>query len=878
MFYKLFPADMPYNSFLNMNNKILIAPAIFLAIIVATWSIELLKLTQLPDGLLYDLFARLQSGGPDASVIIIETDSDPHSVPWEEVVSRLFDNGASAIAFTHPVPANEELENNDKVIFARQLQPVSGKPGRYIFPGNESPAPGVAQPPQTYGVYRQQRSWFETAQGNIPSLEVEVAGRLGHPKPSEPIYQVNFRNRVLPKIELQRVLEGDLIPDLLSNKVVVISAGQNSMGLYTPFKERIISPAHYHALALNTLLNDEVVSKAKPMMSLLILILASGVSLFILHYSERRYARYLLLAIVVASLAVSYIALDFFSLWLPQSALTLAILGTFFTVSNYKYNMRNAQLMELANSSEALARTQRSPESFYTSDHHWSQVATLLSQTLDLNRVMLLEKVPDDHRVKEVQSLNCDFAEISEMRRDYHRKPYADAIAVKGPVLLERTYLKQRDTAEDQFLVPLVFAGEVLGFWAFSTDPLDELQRQSIMSRAEEFAEQIAELLYHRARWREGRQRQENPWRKLLQLEAEAHADHTLNQSFQVMRRRISILEEVLDGLGNGALVYDLFGRIMQSNKKIIDVLEARGLAPFDLTAADLVARLTDKPLAQVRGLLSDLILERDSLRLPVNDANDGQVFIMKLSVLTSNDLASAGDTQQPFQLFGILFELIDVSDIKDMCALKERLYMKITDRLHDNIKQLLERYAASGWGTAADPQLTRVLHSTVKIRETLGQLGQISEDSILPIDVGSVLQLALHDQQASIIEKQIQLLPKLSANCRFAFASAEQLKQLFIAILEVLISDSDEEGEVVVNVIDDPNSDRVICKLSSQGFGLPQDRINEYIFGTETLSSEQFKALRTAADHVQHWSGELTIQSGVSEGIAFELQLNSFL
>jgi len=859
-----------------MQNKILTAPAIFLAIIVSTWSVELLKLTTIPDGLFYDQFTRLQTSAPDSSVILLETDKEPDYEAWSLVINNLLNNGARAIVFVKPVQLNDDLQGRQNIIIPRQLQPDPIQPGKYMTSEKNLSAPGVAHPPQTYGVYREQWSWFDTSNGRILSLESETASRLGLGIPEEPVFQINFRRQVLPKIELERVLNGDLIPELLHDKVVVVSSGQPEPGLFTPFKNKIISSAQYHALAINTLLNSEVVRKATPWMSLLILIVYSGISLFILHYSERRYVSHIILTIVISSFIIAYVLLNFFHFWIPLSASTLAILATLIAVSNYKSKLRNAHLIELTNSSEALARTQQSAESFYSSSQPWSQVATMLSQLLDLNRMMLLEKVTGDHRLKEVQSLNCDFEEISEMRRDYHRKPYADAIEIKGPILLTRAYLKKQDKPEDQFLVPLIFAGEVLGFWAFSTEPLDEEQRQSTLSRAEEFSEQIAELLYHRARWREGRKRNENPWRKLLQLDAEPHADQVLNQSFQVIRRKTRTLEEVLDGLGNGALVYDLFGRIVQSNKRIIDVLEARGLAPFDLTAADLIAKLTDKPLPEVRRLLSDLILEKGIIRLPVSNDNYGQMFMMKLSVLSSQNMPSEGVTQQPFQILGILFELMDVSDVKDMCLIKEQLLHRITELLQENIEKLI----ACGFTDVQkqNPELENILKSIEKIKETKSKIGHISEDSILPVNVFVVLHSALFEKNAAIAAKQIKLIPSLSSNCRFAFASADQLKGLFNAIMDVLIDDSEVDGEITASITDDLDRDKIICKLSSRGFGLPQERINEYVFGTEQLSSDQFKALRAAASHVQHWSGELIIRSAVSKGLEFELHLRSFL
>jgi len=73
------------------------------------------------------------------------------------------------------------------------------------------------------------------------------------------------------------------------------------------------------------------------------------------------------------------------------------------------------------------------PPDFYKLDEHWGQVITFVDQTLNLNRVIFLEKVEGDHRVREVQALRCSLDDIDERRRDFERVPYSDAIAEGGP-------------------------------------------------------------------------------------------------------------------------------------------------------------------------------------------------------------------------------------------------------------------------------------------------------------------------------------------------------------------------------------------------------------------------------------------------------------
>jgi len=115
------------------------------------------------------------------------------------------------------------------------------------------------------------------------------------------------------------------------------------------------------------------------------------------------------------------------------------------------------------------------PPDFYKLDEHWGQVITFVDQTLNLNRVIFLEKVEGDHRVREVQALRCSLDDIDERRRDFERVPYSDAIAEGGPIkLTSRLFFKgPAGVSFEEYLVPLLFGGGVQGFWAFDVDPVE---------------------------------------------------------------------------------------------------------------------------------------------------------------------------------------------------------------------------------------------------------------------------------------------------------------------------------------------------------------------------------------------------------------------
>ena len=150
--------------------------------------------------------------------------------------------------------------------------------------------------------------------------------------------------------------------------------------------------------------------------------------------------------------------------------------------------MRRIVLQQMARLQEYIL-----PPDFYELDEHWAQVISFIDQTLNLNRVIFLEKVKGDHRVREVQALRCSLQDIDERRRDYERVPYSDAIAEGGPVRLERRlfFKGPGDGSAEQYLVPLVFGGEVQGFWAFDVDPAVVRSSLRFLGKRERYVGQI---------------------------------------------------------------------------------------------------------------------------------------------------------------------------------------------------------------------------------------------------------------------------------------------------------------------------------------------------------------------------------------------------
>ncbi|RME40330.1 MAG: CHASE2 domain-containing protein, partial [Deltaproteobacteria bacterium] len=444
------------------------------------------------DGLVYDAMVRLTAGEqPADELLLIEAGAghrDDGDKTWLTLLRELEKLGARKIAFTF-VPQGvsaafyDYARQQGNVVFGRRVIAAVGQTSQEsIEPwpsqaGKELPFGVLTLPLAEYGVYRWHRSFVQIGGTRYPTLEQTAASRsdsVDRPTPPDR-FLINFEvgSGRLPRLTLSRLLAGGAIPELVKNRVVLIGFASTSEipGVKTPISPpgMTTSLLDVRGAALHTLLTGRFIHRPGLPALFGMLLVVTLVSLLVFHWLDSRRAT------VSASLAIfaAYVLTGLYlfktvQLWLPIVALASAQLLFFVLFYREKAMLHDetmrAMLLEL---SEELKK-RVTPASFYETREHWQQVANMLYQTLDLERLILLERVEGDHRLREVQALNCSLDDIEERRRDYERQPYKRAIEENGPVRLERQYLRNRGEGEEEYLVPLVFAGDVMGFWAFT--------------------------------------------------------------------------------------------------------------------------------------------------------------------------------------------------------------------------------------------------------------------------------------------------------------------------------------------------------------------------------------------------------------------------
>jgi CHASE2 domain-containing sensor protein len=880
-----------------------------IGIAITVWLVSMSGLLRMPDGLFYDKFVTLTPEVTKASsnILLIEADLDHSSDGDElwlgllEILERL---KPSQVVFTFlPKHASNDFYNAagkyGNVIFGREIVSDIYNPDKFLLEPLPAPVEEsrirfgiVSLPDASHGIYRHSHSSFSIEEMKYPSLEAVASGgdakkETGFPEE----YTVNFNGKLsgLPNVSIKRAMAGGIIQALVNGKTVVVGFGTSGTipGLHTPVisNNKTMSMLEFHGYAIDTLMSKSWIKTAGPGLTLILLIVVVLINLAAYKYLNIRLSFLFVFSIAILSLylILTWLALSYFFAWTPLVEVLAVQIGLSIFIFTRKAVLEEEGTKRMLIETSIKLEKRFLPESFYTSEEYWAQLIVFVSQTLQLNKVIFLEKVEDDHRLKEVKSFNCLLSDIYERRRDYEREPYSSAITENSPVEVKRPFFKDIKEGEREFVVPLIFANDVLGFWAFTIEPSIVPELSAFISVVRDYAAQISELLYQR-RHRELQKRELTGLRKLLRHEVARVFYKELNENMALLEERLILLEKILNDMNTSTILYDLFGRVIYINKQMFELLKSAGIAPYNMTALDLAVKLSAVEPERVRLLLQKVVLDQEVMSLSASlESDPNKAYILYVKPIIYDDSGMTSSRAHPFHVLGTLFDLVDVSYLKALDAFKENLLTDMDYRLRNHLEAIA--LAASLLSREALPEAQRklavgMLNEKVQavgnfLRDTQEHLKKdmfINELELYPVDIRKPVIAGVEELSEEARLRKIQLNLKIPDLASMVFASPK-LKEVIIDLLKIIMNDSVEDGKITI--IMEETSQWVICTFSNTGLGLPAELFQKYIYSdTEEISSGELKKLRAVIKQVNQWGGELDASSDIGVGMRFIMRL----
>ena len=882
-----------------------------LAISVAIWSLGTLGAFRTLDGVAYDLSMRLRGGflRETARVLIVELPGHASSEDGPGIASlirRLHELGAKAIVFTFLPPASAdevwlEAEKMGRVILPQIVSSDPFRPGelKAVLPRVPENRPGVStgvleSPPGIAGVYRSHFGRFVVDGAVLPSLEARAAEKvLGAPRElTGREFLIDFRGgpESLPTVPVDRVLSGDLIPEMVKERTVLIGVTPPppSHGLSTPTTAgaQTMSLLEYQGHALNTLLSNREIHELGDGWRLAVLLGIAVLSNAAYQWFSIQIASWLTAGLIAAYGAGSLAAFTLAGLWLPLTESVLAQVGLYLMALRHRAIRLTASLQKAISDSSAKLKDKYWPLHSRGQAPSWPLIANMINQTLDLNKLIFLEADTREGRVREILALHCTLDDIVERRRDYNRPPYCDALKMKGPLKVKK-FLRTKNPKEEHYLSPLVFSGELLGFWAIGIDAEKVSATPQFGALLKDYGARMSEILYH-ARKEGQKESLLDGLKRRLGTECTDETYQELSATLGLLHQRLSTLDLLINRLGSGIIVYDIFGRVLQVNEVMLSLLRRENLAPFEMTALDIILALSDFDLSKSRRMLRRVIVENGAVTFPVTlRSAGGSRFLLHMRPLLEDAEGDAASTARRIGSKSILCEILDTSSLTSTYELKNRLMDRLSLELRGGLGAVQLSASLLRKSNVADEDRVKIAClMDSKVTEVMGTIGEchqylnIDSDSDdlerFPVDPRASLESALEEAKEPARRRGVEIQLHEPNFTSYVFASTKRLKDLFSAILKVLCQDAADNSRVVVKVSE--NEDVVAFDFSNVGFGIPNELLQSYVFGDHEIASEEFQRIKSAARLVEAWGGVLEASSGVGVGIHFTLHLVKFL
>ncbi|MDH3695292.1 MAG: hypothetical protein OER96_12065, partial [Gammaproteobacteria bacterium] len=632
------------------------------------------------------------------------------------------------------------------------------------------------------------------------------------------------------------------------------------------------------------------VNVLNPAMVLLILTGLTLLNIFVYSTSSLRGGFSFTVFMMVLLPIAAGLILGYLRVWLPL----MALLGAQFACMAYLF-VRKAIAQERSVShllAEATRQLQDKiiPESVYSNPDLWPQLVELAHQVVDIDRMVFLNaKGRNNLEITTVSGCESGDFVAQDLKAD--KAPFNMAKHANVPVPI--TTMKQmidglQEEKETQYMVRLEFEKELQGYWVFGVQSETE-QSLLTLTTVRALAGELSSLIYHWRSWQENE--------KVLKKKAPRPGigssqalTRNLQGALDKIGWRVDSLEAVLNSLESAAVVYDPFGRVLYINDGMGELAQHSGLQVFQTPALQFMQNTIGTDERHCRQLLQHMYMEKTKFEFPIRlqIGSENRTYMFKIQALQMNSNEHlTPPNPMPFEVGGLLFELIDVSQIDKRFELKSQLVSHVSTELRNNCASLLMAVNLLTDSRDKPEQQDRLIDMTKKkvtelhdMLEESRQYMQVdtyaNQIESYPVDLKPLVSAAISQIETKAKRRKINLE---TSSPEFSFhAVCDPLAVMVVmgAILDLLLADAVEGSTIRVIVKNHPES--VTISLNNAGFGVPNERLQEYLFGSDDTVTGEMKKVRECIPRVRSWNGDVLAESAVGTGMAFEINLRRFL
>ncbi len=692
----------------------------------------------------------------------------------------------------------------------------------------------------------------------------------------------------LPHVDADEVRGKNIISEMIQNKIVLIGPEPvEDFGLITPTTvNQRMSLLELHGNALHTLLTDNFLVNAGEPVAIVILACVAFIGCQFFRQMPSRFLiatfGYGLLAVTV----VGWLTLHGLSIKLPLSsfyfALSIVMLST--------VRSRFQTIKDLIESWQLMRQTGSQSDWKAEEKDTWTLVSDSVYQIICPNRMVLMELLPGATHLSVTKTIQCTEKDILERRRDFNREPYREAVELGAAMKIQnRQFFKINEETEClEYIAPLIILSELVGFMVLEMTCESVKNWDDFENFLSQFSNDMAVLVNKYRIMQQQESRKSNLIEKLKEL-PEENRKRSLFQSEVEHHNLENLLGDAFETIQTAGVICDVFGRVIRTNLKMVEVLQGNGIAVDDTDCISLLASLTGWNKNDCRKLFRQCVVEGRNQQIFLPEQNNQSApRVLYLEPL------SKGEDEPEISSRCVCIQIVEGRIFEESRHWQNEFSQDNLDQIACQLNSLRELTVRLQLGHLDHPSrldegaASQILQSVAECQSLLNS--RFCEDpvNIVMFNAETVWKSCWQRLRPKMEARCIKTLPRFDAPRHEVAANPFLLDRIFETLLDCITHDIAEEAEIVIST--DAFDNKLVFRFADVSGGQPIEDLRrsldiESAEGPDqqdlmhsVLTPLQVDKLREINSWLVPWNASLTIQCAENYRISFELILETEL
>lgn len=733
----------------------------------------------------------------------------------------------------------------------------------------------------------------------LPSFETQIVSRISSQRKNLPRgrFGISYSggNNSLPHVSANDFLSGKVISEMVKDQVVLIGQRMDpTYGIVTPTTRgsQRMTRLELHGHILNTLLRGDFQTKASPILTGILLALLALIVCQIARQVSTTWLPQTFFVCAALILLGSLVNQSYNSIQVPTSAMLFCLTLGFATAS-----LRRFRILQVAAKYWRLMMDLEQKESNSKPEKSWELLTDAVSQMFCPSRMVLMELKPNETHLKIVSSIHCDANDIFEKRRDAQRSPYRNAIEAERPIAGGVRYFFEQNSMHDEveFMVPLIFSAQVLGFMVISMERSALENWKDFENFLTQFANDMSMVLADQRTSEQSNSYGSLGLPRLRSLPEENTLAKIQSEKLE-QQNRVQRLNSAFERSESASAICDIFGRILQANSRLVQLLHDLQVVTGESSCVEMISRLTARPIGDCQRMFLQAIMNNRTNQIGIPPTVDRPYpCIMFVKPLMCKTQQSSGDINYR----RVVIEIIEGRAFENITKWQQRLSQDISetaDRQMERLQTQLQRLQTQSQELSASKTTIQSLGDSMdELRNTLSRFQIVTQNHLteqpkncFPVNALEIYQSAFENHQQLLESRGIEVVHDFDQDNCLGMANPFLLEKTFAAILDLIAQNAFDRSQMFVSatVIDD----KTHFQFRNRGGGTPLQGLRKSLIhvedsGNDTTSQleqtnvfaqEQLDRLNEIREWLETWDGSLRIANMADYSLNIELTLTS--